>query len=110
MASPRRPGAGKSWASALPRLQLVWRPPQAPWRHLGGVSHRFDAVVRKIGRHSILPREARDADGSGWRAEAQGHAPKSRMVAWHRGLAMCRNKLRRWRSGRCGSSAAELLA
>jgi hypothetical protein len=89
-ASPRCPGVGKSWASKSPRLQPVWHPPQAPWRHLGGVSRRLDVVVRKLDAIPSLLREAWDAGRFGRRAC---------VVAWRCGSGARRNKPRRWRSG-----------
>jgi hypothetical protein len=80
---------GKSWASTSPRLQPVWRPPQAPWRRLGGVSHRLDTVVRKLDTIPSLLREAWDAGRSGRRAEARGRVLAARMrgglALWIRG-------------------------
>jgi hypothetical protein len=50
-----------------PTLQPIWRPPQAPWRHLGGVSHQLDTVVRKLDAIPSLPHKAWDAGRSGQR-------------------------------------------
>jgi hypothetical protein len=83
-ASPRRPGTGKSWALASPRLQPVWCPPQAPLRRLGGVSRRFDVVVRKLDAiPSFCARHGTRVDLAGvWR---RGGVLRRRV--WWRGTA-----------------------